>query len=42
MKQDGRVLEYASAELKGDREVVMAAVKKNWVGVSKRRKIGKN
>ena len=30
VKQDGRALQYASAELKGDREIVMAAVKQNW------------
>ena len=29
VKQDGRALEYASAELKGDREIVMEAVKQN-------------
>ena len=26
VKQDGRALQYASAELKGDREIVMEAV----------------
>ena len=29
VKQNGRALGYASAELKGDREFVMAAVKQN-------------
>ena len=29
VKQDGRALEYASAELKGDREIVMEAAKQN-------------
>ena len=27
VKQNGHALEYASAELQGDREIVMAAVK---------------
>ena len=30
VKQDGFALQFASAELKGDREIVMEAVKQDW------------
>ena len=30
MKQNGRALEYASKELKNDKEVVLEAMKQNW------------